>query len=55
MIEDWQLADLRRPSVVRTGRLPVLEHRLLGPILGDLTPRDISALDGSLRSVLGLP
>jgi hypothetical protein len=53
-IEDWQSAGLRLPSVVRAGRLLVLERRLLGPTLGDLTSRDLVALDRSLKTVLGL-
>lgn len=54
MIQDWQQAGLRLRSVVRAGRLLVLERRLLGPALGDLTVGDIRALDASLQTVLGL-
>jgi len=34
--------------------LLVLEQRLLGPVLGDLTPGDLRGVDASLRLVLGL-
>lgn len=54
VIEEWHRAGLRLPSVARAGRLLVIEHRLLGLTLGQLTERDLQALDASLRTVLGL-
>jgi len=53
-IRGWRTAGLRLPSVLRAGRLLVLEQRLLGPVLGDLTPGDLRGVDASLRLVLGL-
>jgi hypothetical protein len=55
VIRNWQAAGLRLPSVVRSGRLLVLEHRLVGPILGDLNADDQLGVDVSLRTALGLP
>jgi mRNA-degrading endonuclease toxin of MazEF toxin-antitoxin module len=54
VINDWQSAGLRLPSVVRTGRLLVLERRLLTIVLGDLSADDLVAIDQGLLSVLGL-
>jgi mRNA interferase MazF len=51
---DWRGARLLRPSVVRTGRLMVLEARLLSAQLGALTPDDLAAVDRGLKDALGL-
>lgn len=53
-VTDWQTAGLRHPSVVRTGRVLVLEHRLLSAPLGDLVPADLGQVDAALKTVLGL-
>jgi hypothetical protein len=53
-VSDWQAAGLLRPSVVRTGRLLVLEQRLLAQPRGRLMVDDIVAIDSGLRDVLGL-
>ena len=53
-INDWRAAGLRRPSVVRTGRLLVLERRLLTALLGSLAPDDVEAVDRALLTVFGL-
>ena len=50
----WEEAGLLLPSTVRTGRLLVLERRLLGPQLGSLADADKAAVDGALATVLGL-
>jgi mRNA interferase MazF len=54
VLQDWRAAGLRLPSVVRTGRLLVLEHRLLTAMLGALNQTDLAAVDHELRTVLGL-
>jgi hypothetical protein len=53
-INDWRAAGLRRPSVVRTGRLLVLERRLLTALLGSLAPDDVTGVDRALLTVFGL-
>jgi hypothetical protein len=53
-INDWRAAGLRRPSVVRTGRLLVLERRLLTALLGSLVPDDVEAVNRALLTVFGL-
>ena len=45
VVTDWQAAGLRAPSTVRVGRLLVLEQRLLGATLGQLS----AATDGRRR------
>jgi mRNA-degrading endonuclease toxin of MazEF toxin-antitoxin module len=55
VVTDWQAAGLRAPSTVRTGRLLVLEQRLLGTTLGRLTQATLADVDAALRAVLGLP
>ncbi|MGH9039944.1 MAG: type II toxin-antitoxin system PemK/MazF family toxin [Acidimicrobiia bacterium] len=50
----WRLAGLLRTSVVRTGRLLVLETRLLSAQLGTLTAADLAAVDQALKGTLGL-
>ncbi|MCU1460929.1 MAG: hypothetical protein JWO37_1004 [Acidimicrobiales bacterium] len=54
-LRDWQLAGLLRPSVVRAGRLQVMERRLLSGQRGTLSAADLTAVDHVLRDVLGLP
>jgi mRNA-degrading endonuclease toxin of MazEF toxin-antitoxin module len=54
VIDHWQDAGLPLPSVVRTGRLLVLEQRLLSLTLGELRPDDLDAVDGAMSAVLGL-
>jgi|SRR5665213_577385 len=53
-LEDWQAAGLPRRSLVRTGRLLVLEQRLIQFALGSVTARDLISVDRALRSTLGL-
>lgn len=54
-VAEWQAAGLSTPSVVRTGRLLVLEQRLIQFALGALSPADLALVDRGLRSVLDLP
>lgn len=54
VVTDWAQAGLRAPSTVRTGRLLVLEQRLLGTTLGRLSPRTMAEVDTALRAVFGL-
>ncbi len=54
VIDQWQAAGLRSPSVVRCGRILVLERRFLTLSLGDLAPSDLAAVDRALLNVLDL-
>ena len=54
VLRDWQRSGLLRPSVVRAGRLQVIERRLLSAQRGALSAADLDAVDEALRSVLGL-
>ncbi|GAC1376826.1 MAG: hypothetical protein NVSMB4_05910 [Acidimicrobiales bacterium] len=54
VLRDWQAAALRQPSVVRAGRLLVIENRLLSAGLGELSQRDLAAVDVALKTALGL-
>lgn len=54
ILADWRLAGLLRPSVVRTGRLMVLEGRLLSAQIGTLTQADVAEVDRGLKDALGL-
>ena len=54
VLDDWHQAGLLRPSVVRTGRLLVLEARLLSAQLGALTASDLGRVDRGLKEALGL-
>lgn len=54
VVRQWQAAGLRLPSVVRAGRLLVLERRLLPATLGDLALVDLASVDEALQAVLGL-
>lgn len=53
VLNDWDQAGLLRPSVVRTGRLQVIERRLLSTRRGTLTAADLGAVDQALKTVLG--
>ncbi|HEX6394656.1 MAG TPA: type II toxin-antitoxin system PemK/MazF family toxin [Acidimicrobiales bacterium] len=55
VVRDWQGAGLLRPSVVRVGRLQVIEQRLLSSRRGALAAADLAAVDQALREVLGMP
>jgi mRNA interferase MazF len=54
VLQDWQHAGLRQASVVLSGRLLVIEHRLLSGGLGLLSQRDLASVDAGLKAVLGL-
>ena len=54
VVRDWVAAGLRVPSVIRTGRVLVLEHRFLRLTLGHLSLFDLAAVDFGLSAVLGL-
>ena len=54
VLGDWQQSGLLRPSVVRAGRLQVIERRLLAAQRGVLSVADLNAVDEALRNVLGL-
>jgi len=54
VLTDWQQAGLLRPSVVRAGRLQVIERRLLSSGRGVLSTADLEAVERALRTVLGL-
>ena len=55
VLQDWQRAGLLRPSVVRAGRLQVIEQRLLSTLRGILSLSDLASVDRVLRDVLELP
>lgn len=54
VVTDWQAAGLRAPSAIRTGRLLVLERRLLAATLGQLSGSTLAEVDDALRAVFGL-
>ena len=54
LVEDWRAAGLLRPSVVRAGRILVIERPLLSGPLGSLTASDLRAVEEGLRAVLDL-
>lgn len=54
VVADWQAAGLRAPSTVRTGRLLVLEQRLIGATLGRLSTPALADIDAALRAVFHL-
>jgi mRNA interferase MazF len=54
ILQDWRQAGLLRPSVVRAGRLLVLEQRLLSVRLGILTSNDASRVNRGLKDALDL-
>jgi mRNA-degrading endonuclease toxin of MazEF toxin-antitoxin module len=55
VLTDWQAAGLRTASVVRAGRLLVLEQRFIQFALGRLKLSDLALVDQGLISVLDLP
>lgn len=54
VMADWATAGLRAPSTIRTGRLLVLEQRLIHSTLGRLSPSALVDVDAALRSVFAL-
>lgn len=54
VLQDWRSAGLAAPSVVRTGRLLVLEQRLLGASIGTLGTIEVHDVEMALRQVLAL-
>ena len=54
VVTEWRQAGLLRPSVIRTGRLLVLETRLLSGPIAVLTAADLEAVDKGLKGSLGL-
>lgn len=54
VVNGWRAAGLRLPSVIRAGRLLVLEQRLLNLSLGTLMPDDLASVDLALAEVLGI-
>lgn len=54
VVGDWRQAGLLLPSVVRCGRLLVLETRLLSARLGTLAPSDLAEVNHGLKDALGL-
>ncbi len=54
VIGEWRAAGLLRPSLIRTGRVLVLERRLLSLPLGKLTTSDLAEVIRGLRTVFGL-
>jgi mRNA interferase MazF len=55
VLTDWRAAGLSTPSVIRAGRLLVLEQRFIQFALGRLTSSDLALVDRGLLSVLDLP
>lgn len=53
-VVDWLAAGLRAPSTIRTGRLLVIEQRLIHSTLGHLSPIPLADVDAALRSVFAL-
>lgn len=53
LLEDWEAASLPRPSLAK-GVIETVERSTFDRQLGRLTPRDLAAVEGSLRQVLGL-
>jgi hypothetical protein len=54
VLAEWPRAGLLRPSVLRAGRLQVIQRRLLSTQRGVLTATDLASVDGALAAVLGL-
>ncbi|MEX2430721.1 MAG: type II toxin-antitoxin system PemK/MazF family toxin [Dehalococcoidia bacterium] len=52
-LQDWEEADLPRPSVVM-GIIQTAKQSVLLRVVGRLTPRDLSAVDANLRAALVL-
>lgn len=55
VVADWQACGLRAPSTVRTGRLLVLEPRLIQSTLGQLSATTLSEVDKALKQSLACP
>ncbi len=53
LIADWREAGMLFPSVV-TGILRTIKQDMMARKLGNLTPRDLDAVEGQLRQYLGL-
>lgn len=51
---DFKKTGLKRPSVVRLGKLFTLQKGLMVGRLGNLTPRLMAEVDACLRKALGL-
>lgn len=54
VVTGWQTAGLRAPSTIRSGRLLVLEQRLIQSTLGHLSRATLDEVDAALRSAFGL-
>lgn len=54
VLERWDAAGLRAPSVVRSGRLLAVQRTLLAARIGRLAASDQTVVDRGLRLVLGL-
>jgi mRNA-degrading endonuclease toxin of MazEF toxin-antitoxin module len=54
ILREWRHAGLLLPSVVRAGRLLVLEQRLLSVRLGALSRDDLTRVDRGLKDALEL-
>jgi len=52
-LQDWKTAGLHQPSWVRS-HLATVQRTLILRKLGDLTARDLQAVEGCLRLSLGL-
>jgi mRNA-degrading endonuclease toxin of MazEF toxin-antitoxin module len=53
LLQDWQAAGLQHPSWMRS-HLATVHRLLILRKLGDLSPRDLLALEDRLRAALGL-
>jgi mRNA interferase MazF len=53
ILQDWQVAGLTQPSVVRSS-LYLLLRSDMKSIRGSLTPRDLQGVEACLRRALGL-
>ena len=53
LLQDWEAARLPRPSLAK-GVVETVERSTFDAQFGRLTPRDLAALEGSLRQILGL-
>jgi mRNA interferase MazF len=54
VVADWMACGLRAPSTIRTGRLLVLEQRLIESTLGRLPVGAQAEVNVALRDVLAL-
>jgi mRNA interferase MazF len=54
VVADWQACGLRAPSTIRTGRLLVLEPRLIQSTLGQPSTNTMGEVDEALKAVFGL-